>query len=1493
MDLKSDSTKLPIFDGTDFPLFMFMLEQALQSKSIQYLLKVLPPVPGADSEHPITKEKITFKTWYNDDQKAQYILTSALSKVDQRRIMAIPAADKSLFKMIDTLHEVYNKSSAMKKVTVYSTMFTYKMKETDTMREHIDNFSRLVQEFVAAGGSASDDALPAALFVSLPSSWESTASTFITSLNATNGKLTLQNLSDALINEDLQRKARKDNPSPSSSSQAFYSKSPVTCFNCGGKGHVLKDCPSPPSDQQQERQGGRDKGKQPPNQSSQRGSFGGNQRGISPYFVRGGNGNVVRTNVSDYVDDSTISSLDGAVVAFIARQRGTWGDSHMWCIDSGASTHMVSRLDTFVEYTPFPTKVPIKVANGGYIFALGHGTVDLRVKRVKGKTDSFRLKDVWYVPDVSHNLLSVGALTLGGYEVLFREGTCSIVKDGVVRATAVLDGGTFYVGTIVGTANSAQAHSSFADPTLWHQRLGHCSQRRLHLWSKEDLATGIGKMHSSVLPQCEACAIGKAQRKSISKNPATRATVPFERVHSDICGPMRTDSIGGCRYFITFIDDCTRYCWVYFLKKKSDAARTFQQWEAYVSTQYNAKVQILRSDNGGEYVGSEFQHILQAKGIKHETTAAHTPEHNGVAERKNRTLVESARCMLLHAGLGGSFWAESVFYANEIANAGPTKALKGKTPFEMLNGKKPSLKRFRVFGCRALALVQDGSPGKFDAKTREMVYLGPGKDSSGYRLWNPITKKMVSNRNVQFFEYMAPKVSRPVMTFLDNNPFLVPAGEVAPSLLEQDGIVAPTRQVIVTPESSLQLGSAPNISTTTTVAVVPPPAPPPPRTGWKGTDSINRFITSTAAQSTNDSVRRSARIEEKRTASTGWGRYRGDEWVANVALTPACDQPLSHTSVAHYSKTACPVNDIDALVVEDTKVTTPLLHWHEGQDHRYTLITPLSETASCSLASANLQAPTVPPDSKPPMLPPRKIKEPTTYAEAMASPEAPQWRIAMERELESLKDQQTWDLVELPDGRHVIGTKWVFKVKFLGDGSVERFKARLVARGFLQRKGVDYEMTYAPVARMTSMRVLVAVAAHEGLTIAQVDVNSAYLHGFMDTEVFIAQPPGFIDPRLKNLVCRLRKSLYGLKQSGRIWNDTAHAAILAMGFVRASADHCIYIRYTAHGKCILGLHVDDFLVVGRIAAIREFIDEFSAKFPVKVMESAEFVVGLQILQHGGEISLSQSTYVSKIVAEMAPNDEATSHQPISSDETKAIVEATVQGQVHPPVNSTEYKSILGSINYAMVSTRPDLAFAMSFLGRYAANPNELHMKAVHKLLRYLRTFPDVSLTYRKGSGTCTFYGYVDADWGGSHDRKSTGAYVFYIGGTPISWQSKGQPTVSLSSTEAEYMATREAAKEIIWLRRLLNDLGHPQREPTVIYEDNTATKSLAENPVHHERTKHIDIAYHFIRERVQTREIRVEHVSTNEQLADLLTKGLIREKWTQMIRKLGLIFNSI
>jgi len=345
--------------------------------------------------------------------------------------------------------------------------------------------------------------------------------------------------------------------------------------------------------------------------------------------------------------------------------------------------------------------------------------------------------------------------------------------------------------------------------------------------------------------------------------------------------------------------------------------------------------------------------------------------------------------------------------------------------------------------------------------------------------------------------------------------------------------------------------------------------------------------------------------------------------------------------------------------------------------------------------------------------------------------------------------------------------------------------------------------------------------------------------------------------------------LYSLKQTGCIWNQEIHSYLIEQGWTQSKADPCIYFSFINHQRVIIGLYVDDFIVGGTPAGITSIQQMLSARFEIKDLGRAKYILGIQITQEHGTITLSQRTYVENILSDMGLSECKPAVVPISGGDMGDI-DTTPE-----PHDSTEYRNLLGRVTYAMTHTRPDIAFAVGYLGRFSANPTKKHWQMLLKLCRYLKGTVDKVITYTKGEGILELEGYVDAAHADCiKTRRSTGGYLITINGAPLSWQSKRQSTVATSTTEAEYMSAFSGTKEVIWLRELLKELGHPQEGITTIWEDNQPCISLSKDPSNHQKSKHFDVTYHFLRERVQMKQVELVYVPTTEQVADIMTKAL-------------------
>ena len=503
-------------------------------------------------------------------------------------------------------------------------------------------------------------------------------------------------------------------------------------------------------------------------------------------------------------------------------------------------------------------------------------------------------------------------------------------------------------------------------------------------------------------------------------------------------------------------------------------------------------------------------------------------------------------------------------------------------------------------------------------------------------------------------------------------------------------------------------------------------------------------------------------------------------------------------------------------------------------------------------------------------------KEPATVNDALSAPDKTKWLDAMETEIDSLHKNDVWDLVELPKDRKAVGSKWVFKVKVSADGSVERYKARLVAQGYSQKYGIDYDEIFCPVVRSESIRTVIALAAQNGLQLHQMDVTSAFLNGDLEEEVYMKQPEGFTVKGKEHLVCKLKRSIYGLKQSPRCWNQTLDTQLKKMGFIQSTSDPCIYTS-SKEGLLILAVYVDDIVLAGKSEKqIKEVKTALAKLFQVKDMGEMNYFLGVSVKQNPktGETWIGQPLYTQSILRKFGMENARSIRTPV--DPSTKLLKATDGCEMADPVL---YQSAVGSLLYLSNWTRPDITYAVSSVARFCTNPTKQHWIAVKRIMRYLKGTPNHGLMYSKGDPKSCM-GYSDADWAGDvNDRKSTSGYLFKISGAPVSWRSKKQSCVALSTAEAEYMALSSAAQEATWIRQLTSDLQNGPTRPTVIHEDNQAAICMAKNPQFHGRTKHIEIKYHFIREKVQNETIELKYCATNDMIADMLTKGLCHEKF--------------
>ncbi|UYV68602.1 hypothetical protein LAZ67_6000178 [Cordylochernes scorpioides] len=993
-------------------------------------------------------------------------------------------------------------------------------------------------------------------------------------------------------------------------------------------------------------------------------------------------------------------------------------DANEWCLDSGATAHMCSTKKSF---TYFEDTAPVKItlADGQFIEAIGKGNVKLECQSNTG-TVTLSLEDVLFVPRLNGNLFSISKCTSKFNIAYERNGLYILSQINCPKALATRE------ICIAGEKNYEK----------WHSRFGHLNLQDLKKLKMQNIVYGLPNFDVKNF-NCEVCLKGKQTRLPFQKESFTRSREPLELVHTDICGPMRTKSLGGALYFSTFIDDFSGFIFTFIMKSRSEVFKEFRIFKNYAEKQTGKKLKCIRNDNAPEYLSREFKDYLEGEGIGRQLSVEYTPQQNGVAERANRTLLDMTRCFMIEGDLPETLWAELIHTATYIRNRCPRNN-DCKTPHELFTKRKPVVSHLKIIGSKSFAVNNRPNRSKFAPRSEEYKLIGYFTESKAYRLWKPGTRTIIKSRDVRFIE---PELSR-----------------IRNEVIEID--VSPQKDPIV---KEIPL------------------------------------------------------VEEK--GSTSEAKSRTEiESESDLDMSDLVDEPS------------------ESEVIISRRGRGRPRYIRTGKPGR-----PRKEYPTANLSTQEL-------------LEAKYLPDPKDAGEALSGRDSYFWKKAMEEEFDSLIENKTWELVDPPKNRNIIGTKWVFKTKCNSDGSVERHKARLVAKGYSQQYGIDYKETFAPVVRQSTIRMFLALAVEYNLILHQMDVQSAYLNGEIKEEIYMTQPENFVSRKYPERVCRLKKAIYGLKQAGIVWHERLDNELKNLGLKQLQSDNCVYIKHD-EGILLVAIYVDDLIIAAeREDTLKSFKESMKRIFKIKDLGGINCCLGIRIqMKEDGSISIDQERYIEELLAKYRMKEA----KPIST-----------------PMDSNSKLTKISSIE---VSTRPDIAYAVSALGQFSNDPRRQHWNAAKRVLRYLKGTSCLRITYRKSNET--LHGYVDADWGGNLvDRKSHTGIVYFLARGPIAWESKKQQTVTLSSTESEYIALCEAGKEAVYLRALLDEMGFGEllNGPTVLKTDNQGAQQLARNPVYHARTKHIDIKWHFIRSICSDGLVEVVHTPTQENVADILTKGLPR-----------------
>lgn len=1285
----------------------------------------------------------------------------------------------------DALREYHERNTLSNKVTLMRKICELKLKEGGSVEAHLNELTNSFQKLTDLGENQLDESWKVAITLSsLPSSYDS----LIESLEARpDAELTLSLVHSKLI----ERAKRKENNGGGSSKEnngdavlkTTDHKIDIRCFFCKGA-HFKKDC-----------------GKYKKWLQKQKGKAGKD-----------------KVNSVESSDDSlfTVSTTNSSSIGSNNNNNSSDGD-YEWLIDSGATSHVVNNPNLLLKFDS-QHKSQVDVANGSTECVRGKGTCKVELVNENGSTAQLTLSNVLFAPHITSNMLSVGKLCDAGFSVRFGDSSCTILHNNKQIGFADKVNGLYKLRQPNKVCSVKGGEYCIHD---WHRIFGHRDPNAIKTMNKNHMIDGMKMVDCGMQLQCETCLKAKTTRLPFPKKAIKKSKKVLDLIHTDVCGPMQTESFGKKKLILTIIDDFSRFTVIYFLRHKSEVGEKVKEYIAMVENKFKCKPKTIRSDRGGEYMAGELKQYFRSKGIATQYTAPYSPQQNGVAERKNRTLIEMARCMLTDAGLPKYLWAEAVNMANYIQNRTITKGA-DTIPHILWNDSKPNVVNWQIFGTKCYVHIPTEKRRKLDNTATQMIFIGYDGESKAYRCFDPVNRKLVISRDVRFVRNKTHEEN--VLVDLSSN-------EEKEEVVDDESSLFDSEDSFGTAEYSSYKESSDSADSDNTIT----------------NRSFYRDIDLSSESSATDDSESSV------------------ETVIPASFESSLDE--------EYGQLATSFEDLTLSDTEATADTSVSEYLPSNMDSDET------ETEHSPRVSSR-QTKGVPPQR----FQANMIVEPKSVSDALSSDNKTQWVDAMKVEMQAMKSNDTWELCELPSGRKAIGCKWIFKAKTDSNGNVNRYKARLVAQGFLQKFGTDYDQVFAPVARQTTFRILLSIASKENYMVHHMDVKTAFLNSKLKEEIYMKQPPGF-EVENKNLVCRLKKSIYGLKQAAKAWNDEIRRTLTQENFTQSKNDVCLYSK-KVHGEWVfLLIYVDDIAIVTKSnAAMSKVKKMLSSKFKVQDLGEVKQYLSIEVTRdENGVYSLNQSNYIKKIVNEFGLGDAKASNIPIQVGYGKSK-----KGDDGLLLSNVQYQKLLGSLLYVSVNTRPDVAASISILAQKVSKPTQEDWNELKRVAKYLKGTADMKLVLANHNfNGDILYGYSDANWADDkNDRKSQSGHVFMVNGAAVCWSSRKQTLVALSTCESEFIALSEACRAAAWMRRLLNDLKQSVSSVTIHEDNQSCLKLIEEEERLSDRSKHIDTRFHFVKDYVKKGIVQCKYCPTENMLADVLTKPTAATKFEAFRKQL-------
>ncbi|KAG7528484.1 GAG-pre-integrase domain [Arabidopsis suecica] len=1080
----------------------------------------------------------------------------------------------------------------------------------------------------------------------------------------------------------------------------------------------------------------------------------------------------------------------------------------------------------------------------------GHGQAHILLS----KGTHLEISDALYSPGSKRSLLSFKDIRLNGFHIETKgEGNKEFLNiieitkghKKVLETIPALSTGLYYAKIDMIEANMAMNKEFIEEFTLWHDRLGHPGQnmmRKLMTNSK-----GHTLKEKRVIPKnltCEACSQGKL---IIRPSPAkvNKETLNFlERIQGDICGPIHPPC-GTFRYFMVLIDASTRWSHVCLLSTRNQAfARLLAQIIRLRAHFPDFPLKTIRLDNAGEFTSQAFNDYCMSMGVSVEHPVAHVHTQNGLAESFIKRIQLIARPLLMRSKLPVAAWGHAVLHSSELIRIRPSSEHK-YSPSQLLMGHEPDISHLKTFGCAVYVPIAPPHRTKMGPQRRMGIYVGFDSPTI-IKYLEPTTGDLFKARyaDCHFNESEFPTLGG------ETNKLGKDINEISwnqTSLNWQDprtlACESEVQKIINLQKLANELPDSFVDPKKVTKSYIPACNAPVRIDIQKG---INEIATESNARkkrgrplgSKDKNPRKSKKgavgNEVKETidmAAADPKEPNREIWDANPHGPEGIDE---NEKSINYIMSGIKWNrkDVDIDEIFAYKVAIEI-----NEDH-----------------------------------------EPTSILECTQRSDWLKWKEAINVELSSLKKRDVFGpILRTPSEIKPVGHKWVFVRKRNENNEIVRHKARLVAQGFSQRPGIDYEETYSPVVDATTFRFLISLAIREKLDLRLMDVVTAYLYGPLDNEIYMRLPEG-IELKDKDkkgsrdqYCIRLNKSLYGLKQSGRMWYNRLSDYLVREGYKNDPISPCIFIKKFANkGFVIIAVYVDDLNILGTSGEITQTVEYLKKEFEMKDLGKTKFCLGLQLEYVNDGILVHQKAYTEKVLKRFNM-DKA---HPLSSP--MVVRSLGLDSDPFGPKKDEEevlgpevpYLSAIGALMYLASHTRPDICFAVNLLSRFSSCPTQRHWNGIKQLLRYLQGTVDLGLFYTNHNKE-GLVGFADAGYlSDPHNGKSQTGYVFTHDGTAISWRSMKQTISATSSNHAEILAIHEASRECVWLRSMTQHIRSncgmdEEKEPTVMYEDNAACiAQLKDGYIKGDRTKHILPKFFFTHDLQRDGEVRVVQVQS-------------------------------